>query len=130
MSKKGRVNMAEILIKSGYSKRKVLDAISYPFCIAVRQVAPLLENVTLSDLEVDGFEYTGERERILVLANESVEQWEKPKIPLLDYVKLPSKATIEFLFSNKRSAVLVVNEQMEIPGAPTWPKLPDSIVET
>ena len=122
MSRRARVNMANILVRAGYGRIKSLRAIRYPFCNAI------FTDVTYADIPTDEMDLTVITEPLyedaMTIATGSVVMLNKPVPPMISRLEYSQTVVIRFYYedSDIPQSLFLPNE-VTIPAPPEWPEL-------
>jgi hypothetical protein len=122
MSRRARVDLANVLVRAGYDREKTLRAIKYPFCNAI------LADVTYADIPTDEMDvsviFEPLYEEQMTITTGAVVTLEDPMPPMLSRLEYSQTAVFYFYYEDSDlTQSLFEPNRVTIPAPPEWPEL-------
>jgi hypothetical protein len=122
MSKRARVDFANVLLRAGYDKVKTLRAIKYPFCKAI------LADVKYADIPTDEMDVTvifdpDYQNKMIINTGQRV-KLEEPVPPMFSRLEYSQTAVFYFYYEDSDiPQSLFQPNRVTIPAPPEWPEI-------
>lgn len=122
MSKRARVDFANVLVRAGYDKEKTLRAIKYPFCKAI------MADVKYADIPTDEMDVTVIFDPLyqnkMTINTGRLVELKKPVPPMLSRLEYSQTAVFYFYYEDSDiPQSLFKPNKVTIPAPPEWPEI-------
>tara|TARA_R110000744_G_scaffold298585_1_gene408182 strand:+ start:72 stop:458 length:387 start_codon:yes stop_codon:yes gene_type:complete len=122
MSKRARVDLANVLLRAGYDKEKTLRAIKYPFCRAI------MADVRYADIPTDEMDVTvifdPDYQDKMIIDTGRIVELEKPVPPMFSRLEYSQTAVFYFYYEDSDIPQSLFQPiEVKIPAPPEWPAL-------
>jgi hypothetical protein len=122
MSKRARVDLANVLLRAGYDKVKTLRAIKYPFCKAI------FADVKYADIPTDEMDVTvifdPDYQNKMIINTGQLVELEESVPPMFSRLEYSQTAVFYFYYEDSDiPQSLFQPYKVTIPAPPEWPEI-------